>query len=227
MKQTTWLAIMGVSVIALGVGAANAQARARVEVAPLHDRECVKECRGDLNECLEGAADDLYECVEPCADERAAAREACADDPSSTACAAARAALRACVGPCLQVYDPAITECFGDARACVIDCPPGDDAPCVRACFAERASCLADLRAEVKTCRDRCRAEVAAARRICADDPESEACRAATAAAKRCLAPCGELLRKGLHECRRETRVCLATCDDEADPVVDGSSAAQ
>lgn len=226
MKRSTWLAITGVGVVALALVAASAQARMGVKALALHDRECVKECRGDLDECLNGAADDLYECVEPCADERAVAREACADDPSSTACAEARAALRACVGPCLQVYDPAVTACFGDARACVADCPPVDDAPCVRACFEQHASCLSDLRAEVKVCRDRCRAEVVAARRICMDDPESEACRAASAAAKACLAPCGELLRKGLHECRRETRACLATCDDEEDPVVDGSNAA-
>lgn len=227
MKRSTWLAVLGVAVLAFSVGAANAQARARVRAAALHDRECVKECRGDLGECLEGAADDLYECTEPCADERAAVREACADDPSSTACAEARAALRACVGPCLQVYDPAVTECFGDARACVADCPPAGDVPCVRACFEERASCLADLRVEVNTCRDRCRAEVAAARRLCADDPESEECRAAAIAARVCLAPCGTLLRKGLQECRRETRACLATCDDAEDPVVDGPNAAR
>jgi hypothetical protein len=108
---------------------------------------------------------------------------------------------------------------------CVADCPPADDLPCVRACLRERASCLSDLRAEVKACRDRCGAEVAAARRICAADPESEECRAASAAARTCLAPCNGLIRKGLYECRRETRACLAACDDE-DPVVDGPDAA-
>lgn len=224
MKRKICFAFLGAGVVVLTAIAANAQVRTRPSTAVLHERECVKECRGTLGECLKSAADDLYVCVEPCADERAAAREACATDPESEACAQARAALRACVGPCLAVYDPAVTECFGDARQCVADCPPVDDVPCVRACFEQRATCLVDLRAEVKSCYDRCRAEVAAARRLCADDPESEECRAAAAAARACLAPCGPLLRKGLYECRRETRACLAACDD--DPVVDGSSAA-
>jgi hypothetical protein len=223
MKRISWLAMLSVGVLALSVVAANAQLRRPIKAVALHDRECVKECRGDLDECLEAAADDLSECVEPCADERAAARAACADDPSRTACAEARAALRACVAPCLEVYDPAITACFGEARECVGECPPVDDPPCVRACFAERAECFADLRAEVKACRDRCRAEVAAARRICSDDPDSEECRAATAAARLCLAPCGELLRKGVRECRRETRACLALCDDEEEPAGDAA----
>ena len=77
MKRYIWLTIMGVGVIALNVAAANAQPRVRVQALALHDRECVRECRGDLNDCLEGAADDLAECGAPCADERAAAREKC------------------------------------------------------------------------------------------------------------------------------------------------------
>jgi hypothetical protein len=226
MKQRSWLALMELGILVLAVTAANAQVRVRPGPEALHDRECVKECRDDLDACLEDAADDLYECAEPCADERAAVREACGEDPTSQACADARAALRECIAPCLGVYHPAVAECFGDARECGAECPPVTDIPCVRACFEQRAECLADLRAEVKACRDRCRAEVMAARRLCADDSESEECRAATAAAKVCLAPCGKLIRTGLHECRRETRACLAECDEE-DPVTDGSSAAQ
>jgi hypothetical protein len=212
--------------LVLAAGQVVAQVRTQAKAAPLHDRECVGECREVLGGCLDAAADDLHTCVEPCADERAAAREACAADPDSTACAEARAALRACVGPCLKVYDPAVDECFGDARACVADCPPVDDLPCVRACLRQRASCLTDLRMEVNACRDRCRAEVAAARRICAADPDSEECRAAAIAARACLAPCNALIRKGLHECRRETRACLAACSDEV-PVVDAPNAAR
>lgn len=228
MKRSTWLMLVGVGVLAFSVAGASAQPRLRAQALALHDRECVRECRGDLGECLSAAADDLHECAEPCADERAAVGAACADDTSSTACAEARAALRACIGPCLQVYDPAVTDCFKDGRACVADCPPVDDVPCIRACFTQRAECLADLRMEVKACRDRCREEVAAARRLCGDDPDSEECRAATAAARVCLAPCAELIRKGLHECRRETRACLAACNDEDEesPGVDGPAAA-
>lgn len=214
---------LGVGAVLMCAGAASAQGRVRVGERVLHERACVKECRGDLNDCLRLAADDLSECTEPCADERAAARAACADDPTTDACKEARAALRGCVGPCLQVYDPAVEGCFGDARMCVADCPPVDDPPCVRACLEQRSSCLADLRAEAKTCRDRCRAETAAARRLCAGDPGSEECRAAAMAARVCLAPCGELVRKGLRECRQETRACLAECDD--DSVTDSSAA--
>lgn len=224
MKRKTWLVMLGAGVLTLSAVATSAQVRGRIKPIVLHERECVKECRGDLDECLNAAADDLSECVEPCVDERKAAREACADDPASTACAEARAALRACTGPCLQEYDTAITGCFGTARECIGACPPVDDPSCVRACFEKRAECLADLRAEVKSCRERCREEVRAARRICSDDPDSEECRVATAAAQRCLAPCGKILREGVRECRRETRACLAQCgDDEETPAVDAA----
>lgn len=87
------------------------------------DRACVRDCVADARECLAPAHDALKECRSGCAELKEAARAACAEDRDSEACTSARAALRSCVEACVEPFEDAASECFAGTQACVAACP--------------------------------------------------------------------------------------------------------
>ena len=86
---------------------------------------CLSGCRADHVDCTVEVRAAFSECRDGCADERERARMACADDPDGEACAAGKAAVRACLTPCYERAHAAHQTCREALREGVAACDDG------------------------------------------------------------------------------------------------------
>jgi hypothetical protein len=84
--------------------------------------DCTVACRTARHDCQLRTRSAVLDCRAGCSDEREAARVACSADAQSDECAAARAALHACLQPCGQSLRDDLMQCQVTLRSCVDAC---------------------------------------------------------------------------------------------------------
>ena len=106
----------------------------------------------------------------------------------------------------------------GPGQRGILSPHPLKDRECLAGCRTDASGRLAGARRAAASCLSGCEALLQTARRTCAIDPASRACKAARSAAGACQDPCYETLRPAVNACIVAGHQCVRACPFIGEP---------